>query len=162
MPRPHLLLLALALAAPGCLGTRSERIHVRRDPEELDEALRRTQTLSPREIDELFAAEHRSREVSPELQRSNDHWRDTREAVQRTIAGLPHDPWRAEELERRRVLVRPWADIGNEKIPTPDPLPEPRGQFADEQDGSAQLPARASEESSGDEAGDEEPSEDEE
>lgn len=156
MPR-HVLVLTLVLAAlPGCLGTRTERVKVRRDPALIEQNERAMQPLTPSEIEELFAREEERRQVSPELKRSNEHYRDTRDAVEATLAGIPRDPWRAEELERRRVLVRPWADVGSKRPPDPDPLPEPRGEYADEQDGLPPLPPRGEPESDeGDESEDE-------
>lgn len=154
MPR-HLVMFTLAVVAlPGCLGTRTERVRVRRDPALIEQNERALQPLTPADIEELFAREEERRRVSPELKRWNEHYRATREAVDAVLVTVPRDPWRAEELERRRVIVRPWADVGTKRPPEPEPLPEPRGEYADEQDGLPPLPPRGEgepEEGEGDE-----------
>lgn len=158
--RIHVVLLTLGAlgALPGCLGTRTERVRVRRDPALIAQTERAMQPLTPSEIDDLFRREEERRRVSPDLKRSNDHYRDTRASVASVLAGVPRDPWRSEELERRRVLVRPWADVGTKRPPEPDPLPEPKGEFADEQDGETPLPPRGEGEAGegGDEGGSDE------
>lgn len=142
MPR-RILVLTVALAAlPGCLGTRTERVKVRRDPAIIEQNQRAMRPLTPSEIEELFAREAERRRVRPDVERWNEHYRRTRAVVGATLAGVPRDPWRSEELDRRRVLVRPWADVGTKRPPDPEPLPEPRGEFADEQDGLPPLPPR--------------------
>ena len=158
MPRHVAAFLLLALVAtPGCLGTRTERVKVRRDPALIAQNERAMQPLTPSELEELFADEEERRRVSPELKRWNEHYRDTRERVSSVLTRVPGDPWRDEELDRRRVLVRPWADVGTKRPPEPDPLPEPRGEYADEQDGLPPLPPRGEGESEDDgESGDDE------
>lgn len=142
MPRPLVLLTLAVVALPGCLGTRTERVQVRRDPALIEQNERALQPLTPSELAELFEREEERRRVNPELKRSNDHYRATREAVERVTANVPRDPWRSEELERRRVIVRPWADVGTKRPPEPEPLPEPKGEYADDQDGLPPLPPR--------------------
>lgn len=146
MHRP-LLVLTLALVLPGCLGTRTERVKVRRDPALIVQNERALQPLTRSELNEMFKRQAEERRLSPDLKRWADHYRDTREAVGSVLATVPGDPWRSEELDRRRVLVRPWADVGTKRPPQPDPLPEPKGQYADEQDGLPPLPPRGAGES---------------
>jgi hypothetical protein len=132
----------LGLACGGCrsLGVHDERVRVRRDPAVIAETERATRPLTPEEIEDVFRRDREAREVSPDLQRALDDRAETLRQVDAALAGIPRDPWRDEELDRRRVIVREWADIGR-KPPQPDPLPEPKGEYADEQDGTAPLPS---------------------
>ncbi|MBX3469668.1 MAG: hypothetical protein KF878_22580 [Planctomycetes bacterium] len=135
------LLVAFA-ALPGCKSTRNERVKTRRDPALIEQNERAMRPLTPSELAELFADEREARRVRPDVERWNEHYRDTREAVAAVTRGVPRDPWLAEELDRRRVLLRPWADVGRKRVPEPDPLPEPRGEYADEQDGTGGFGGR--------------------
>jgi hypothetical protein len=163
MRRPTLLpLAAAALALTGCLNTRTERVQTRRDPALIAQNQRALEPLTPAEIEELFKRQEEERRVSPDLQRSNDHYRDTREAVGRVTGSVPGDPWRAQELDRRRVIVRRWWDVSSKNPPEPDPLPEPPGEYADDQDGTAAPPrAPAPEEGEASDEGDDEGDEEE-
>ncbi|MCO5171451.1 MAG: hypothetical protein M9894_34555 [Planctomycetes bacterium] len=156
MRLPVSCLLLLVLALPGCRSSRNERVRTRRDPALIEQNQRAMRPLTPSELAELFADEEEARRVSPDLRRWNEHYRDTRAAVDVVTRGVPRDPWLAEELDRRRVLLRPWADVGRKRVPEPDPLPEPRGEYADEQDGSRPLPGRrpAGMDDDGDDGGD--------
>lgn len=159
MRRPYpLLSLAAALALTGCLNTRNERVQTRRDPALIAQNERALEPLTPLQIEELFKRQEEERRLSPDLQRWNDHYRDTREAVGRTTDTVPNDPWRSEELDRRRVIVRRWWDVSSKNPPEPDPLPEPPGEYADDQDGTAVKPPAPKPEEGGEggEGGDEE------
>lgn len=135
-----LLSLAAALALTGCLNTRTERVQTRRDPTLIAQNERALEPLTPSQIEELFKREEEQRRLSPDLQRSSNYYRDTREAVGRITGSISRDPWRAQELDRRRVIVRRWWDVSMKSPPEPDPLPDPPGEYADEQDGTALKP----------------------
>lgn len=145
MLRPQVLVL-LAFVLPGCLGTRHEKVHVRRPPAEIDRTRKAMRPMTSSELDELFKREQEKRRVDPDTQRWSDHYRDARAEVDAEMATVPGDPWRAEELERRRVILgRAWSDLPAKTPPTPDPLPEPRGDFADPLDDPSRRPTAPAE-----------------
>lgn len=148
MLRPLVPLVFVAIVVlPGCLGTRTEKIQARRPPALIEQNQRSMEPLTPSELDELFATEREARRMDPTTQRWTDHYRDTRAAVDAQLTSVSRDPWRAEELDRRRVILgRAWSDVGHETPPVPAPLPEPRGDYADPLDEAKPAPAPSEEE----------------
>lgn len=123
------LLLALALSA-GCLDTQSERIEVRRDPDELRRK-RETNKLSYDEFLELRKNEKQQLEwdlgfsggeggradaglwlAVPQyaIRESLTHDEESREQVRALVAGIPEDPFRSFEQDRRDALWKEWSD----------------------------------------------------
>ena len=135
MPRNLTITLLASLTAllGGCVGTKPERIHVRRTPEEIARTERGPGSYA--ELQEQLKQEDEARALDGSLARS-EAWLKVSKLRIAEIAKSPNDPWESYEDERRAVLYRHW---GDKHTPPPvfegEPLPgEPapaRGPDAD-------------------------------
>lgn len=148
MPRPSTITVLVACSAllGGCVGTKPERIHVRRTPEDIARYERGPGSYA--ELQEQLKQEDEARALDGTLARS-EAWLKVSRLQIAEAAQVGNDPWEDYEDERRAVLYRHW---GDKHAPPPvvegEPLPgEP-------------APSRGEEPEDGGEGGDAPPADD--
>lgn len=101
------LLLCLSLVFVGCIGDHGHRVHVRRTPEEVVVANRKTKDYV--ELREEMKQTEENNALTGDLHRSEGYSKVRRLLITRAMA-VPVDPWDSFEEDRFRTLYRKWKD----------------------------------------------------
>jgi len=106
------ILFFLVFLAAGCLNTRNEKIELQseRTKRKVEERALRLRPKTFQEEAEAKMVRSQRLEVSYAMWKSERRRDTTRRAIARAKEDIAEDPFESYELERARVLDRPWTD----------------------------------------------------